>query len=145
MTYSIRMRTTLAAGLLAGCAALVAPGLSANAQNLAAAAPSKAVPSNMAAKPRPGYMVFFEQNNAELSPTANGTIRLAADAARKNKAHIIRIVGRADHAEAVKQALVLQGILPTSIVLVGRDDTGPFIRASTGVAEPINRHVLIAF
>ena len=145
MTFNTHMRTTLAVGLLAGCAALVAPGLSANAQNLAAAAPSNAASSNTVAKPRPGYVVFFEQSNTELSPTANGTIRLAADAARKNKAHIIRIVGRSDHAEAVKQALVLQGVLPTSIVLVGRDDSGPLVRASTGVAEPINRRVLIAF
>lgn len=138
---TIPMGKIVAAGLLAGCAALMGAGVtSANAQNLAAAAPSNAV-----AKPRPGYVVFFEQSNAELSPTANGTIRLAADAARKNKAHIIRIVGRTDRAEAVKQALVLQGVLPTSIVLVGRDDSGPVIRASGGGAEPINRRVLIAF
>ena len=140
MNFNSKSRMTLAAGLLAGCAALMAPGFSANAQNLAAAAPS----TNLA-KPRPGYVVFFEQNSTELSPVANGTIRLAADAARKDKAHIIRIVGRTDHATAVKEALVLQGVLPTSIVLVGRDDSGPIVRASTGGPEPISRRVLIAF
>jgi hypothetical protein len=118
----------------------MAPGFPAHAQNLAAAAPSMNV-----AKPRPGYVVFFEQNSTELSPVANGTIRLAADAARRNKAHIIRVVGRTDHATAVKEALVLQGVLPTSIVLVGRDDTGSIVRASTGGPEPIGRGVLIAF
>lgn len=140
MNFNRKSRTTLAVGLLAGCTALMAPGLAANAQNLAAAAPTTNV-----AKPRPGYVVFFEWNSTELSPVANGTIRLAADAARKDKAHIIRIVGRADHAAAAKEALVLQGVLPTSIVLVGRDDTGPIVRASTGGPEPIGRRVLIAF
>lgn len=134
-------RTILAAALLAGSAALLAPGLSANAQNLAAAAPSNAE----VAKPRPGYVVFFDRGTTELSPTANGTIRLAADASRAKKAPIIRIVGRADLAEAVKSALVLQGVRPTSIALVGRDDTSPIVRASTGTAEPVSRSVLIAF
>jgi hypothetical protein len=107
---NLPMRTVIASALLAGSAVLLAPGLAANAQNLAAAAPS-------AAKPRPGYVVFFERN----------------------------IIGRADLAEAVKSALVLQGVLPTSIALVGRDDTGPIVRASTGTVEPVSRSVLIAF
>ena len=142
MLLNIHTRAALTAGLLAGCVVLLAPGLTkANAQNLAAAAPA----TDSAAKPRPGYVVFFEPNSAELSPTANSTIRLAADASLAKKAHIIRIVGRTDHAEAVKSALVLQGVLPTSIVLVGRDDSGPIVRASAGGPEPINRRVLIAF
>ncbi len=142
MLLNIHTRAALTAGLLAGCAILLVPGLiKANAQNLAAAAPAAATP----AKARPGYVVFFEPNSHVLSPTAASTIRLAADAARANKAHIIRVVGRADYAQAVKDQLVLQGIAPTSIALVGRDDSGPIVRASTGVAEPINRRVLIAF
>lgn len=141
---NIPMRTALSA-VLAGSVALLASGLTANAQNLAAAAPSATnASSNAVAKPRPGYVVFFERGSTELSPTANGTIRLAADASRAKKGPIIRIVGRADLAEAVKSALVLQGVLPTSIALVGRDDS-PIVRASTGVAEPLNRRVLIAF
>ena len=141
---NIPRRTTCASALLAGFVALLAPGLTANAQNLAAAAPSNASTA-AAAKPRPGYVVFFEQNSAELSPTANATIRLAADASRSNKPPVIRIVGRADLAEAVKSALVLQGVLPTSIALVGRDDSNPIVRASTGTVEPMNRRVSIAF
>ena len=136
-------RTILAPALLAGSAALLAPALTVNAQNLATAAPSNA--SADVAKPRPGYVVFFERGSTELSPTANGTIRLAADASRAKKASIVRVVGRADLAEAVKAALVLQGVRPTSIALVGRDDTGPIVRASTGAVEPVNRSVLIAF
>lgn len=142
MLLNIHTRAALTAGLLAGCAVLLVPGLTkANAQDLAAAAPA----TDVAAKPRPGYVVFFEPNSTEVSPTAAATIRTAARAARANKAHIIRIVGRADYAQAVKDQLVLQGIAPTSIALVGRDDSGPIVRASTGVAEPINRRVLIAF
>ncbi len=146
MILNIHTRAALTAGLIAGCAILLVPGLTkANAQNLAAAAPAAAPATATPAQPRPGYVVFFEPNSHQLSPTAAITIRLAADAARANKAHIIRIVGRADYAQAVKDQLVLQGIAPTSIALVGRDDSGPIVRASTGIAEPINRRVLIAF
>ena len=81
---------------------------------------------------------------AMLAPTANAQ-NLAAEAARAKKASIIRIVGRPDLAEAVKATLVLQGVLPTSIALVGRDDTSSIVRASSGTAEPVNRSVLIAF
>lgn len=139
-------RTILATALLAGSAALLSPALTANAQNLAAAAPSPNVSSNAeVAKPRPGYVVFFDRGTTELSPTANDIVRQAADASRSKKAPIIRIVGRADLAEAVKAALVLQGVRPTSIALVGRDDTSPVVRASTGTVEPASRSVLIAF
>lgn len=144
---NIPMRTALASALLAGSVAMLAPV--ANAQNLAAAAPSgarsAASSDAVVAKPRPGYVVFFERNSTELSPTANATIRQAAEASRAKKASIIRIVGRPDLAEAVKATLVLQGVLPTSIALVGRDDTSPIVRASSGTAEPITRSVLIAF
>lgn len=131
-------RTAIASAVLAGSVALLAP---ANAQNLAAAAPSR----DAVAKPRPGYVVFFEQNSTQLSTTATDTIRLAAHSARANEAKVVRIVGSADRAEAVKDALVLQGVLPTQIALVGHDDTGPIVRASTGMAEPLTRSVLIAF
>ena len=140
MIFNRKTRTTLAVGLIAGCAALMAPGLAAHAQNLAAAAPSE---SSSVAKPRPGRLVFFEQNSTELSPTANKTIRQAADAARTNKAKVIRIVGRNDVAQAVKSALVLEGVLPTQIAMVGRDDS-PIVRSSSG-AETVSRSVLIAF
>lgn len=135
---NILKRTAIASAVLAGSVALLAP---ANAQNLAAAAPSR----DAVAKPRPGYVVFFEQNSTQLSTTATDTIRLAAHSARANKAKVVRIVGSADRAKAVKDALVLQGVLPTQIALVGRDDSGPIVRASTGMPEPLTRSVLIAF
>lgn len=133
-------RQALATGLLAGCAALTVIA-SASAQDLAAAAYAPAAP----AQPRANYVVFLDQNGTANAPAAHATIRLAADAARASKARVIRLIGRTDHAEAVKAALVLQGIVPTSIVLVGRDDTAPIVRASAGFAEPMSRHVLIAF
>ena len=140
MLLSVHTRAALTAGLLAGCAVLLVPGLTkANAQDLAASAPAAT------AQPRPGYTVFFAQSGTELSPAATDTIRLAAAKARANKAPLVRIVGRGDYAEAVKAELVRQGVQPTSIVLVGRDDSSPIVRASSGVAEPINRRVLIAF
>lgn len=140
MLLGIHRRAALAAGLLAGCAILLVPGLTkGHAADLAAAAPAAAP-----AQPRPGYVVFFGPGRPEVSPAAADTIRLAARVARSNKASIIRLVGRADHAEAVKADLVRQGVSAQSVVLVGRDDD-PIVRASTGVAEPLNRRVLIAF
>ncbi|MBI3197241.1 MAG: hypothetical protein HYZ40_06980 [Rhodospirillales bacterium] len=136
----INIRAALAAGLVGGCVVLLVPGLTkANAADIAAAAPATA------AQPRPGYVVFFEQGTTEVSSTAAGTIRLATRKVRANKAALVRLVGRADYAEAVKAELVRQGVQPASIVLVGRDDNSPIVRASTGVAEPASRYVLIAF
>ena len=140
MLLGIHTRTALAAGLLAGCATLLAPSLTkGHAADLAAAAPSTAP-----AKPRPGYVVFFEPGRPEISSVAADTIHLAARAAQSSKAPLIRIVGRADHAEAVKAELVRQGVQASAIVFVGRDDS-PIVRASAGVAEPLTRRVLIAF
>ena len=140
MLLGIHARTALVAGLLAGCATLLIPGLTkGHASDLAAAAAATAP-----AEPRPGYVVFFEPGHPEVSSTAAGTIRIAAQAARAGKVPNVRLVGRADHAEAVKAELVRQGIAAQSVVLVGRDDS-PIVRASTGVAEPMNRRVLIAF
>ncbi|MDP2330983.1 MAG: hypothetical protein Q8M19_09850 [Reyranella sp.] len=134
-------RPSIAAGLLAGVAILLAPALSAPV----AATDVAAASTGAAAKPRPGYVVFFEQGRTELSPVATGTVLLAARAAQSSKARIVRIVGRADHAKAVKAELVRQGLPASSIALVGRDDNTPIVRASTSVAEPLNRRVLIAF
>ena len=140
MLLGIHTRTALAASVLAGCATLLIPGLTkGHAADLAAAAPTTAP-----AKPRPGYVVFFEPGRPEISPVAADTIRVAARAARSSKAPLIRIVGHADHAEAVKAELVRQGVQASAIVFVGRDDS-PIVRASAGVAEPLNRRVLIAF
>jgi OOP family OmpA-OmpF porin len=143
-------RPSIAAGLLAGVAILLAPAITTPvaATDVAAAstgAASAAAAATAAAKPRPGYVVFFEHGRTELSPAATRTVLLAARAAQSSKARIVRIVGRADHAKAVKAELVRQGLPVSSIVLVGRDDSTPIVRASTSVAEPLNRRVLIAF
>src|SRR5215218_4544869 len=120
---NIHTRATLAAGLLAGCIVLLVPGLTkAQAADLATAAPGAANAPAAVAQPRPGYIVFFEPSGTEVSPAAADTIRIAARKARANKAPLVRVVGRADYAEAVKAELVRQGVQPTSIVLVGRDD-----------------------
>lgn len=154
---NIHIRTILAVGLAAGLVAgsLAAPCLAAGASAAEATAPAanpvqpapvQAAPVQAApVTPRPGYVVFFEQGRADVSPAAADTIRLAANAARASKAHIIRIVGRTDHAQAVKAALESQGVPAQAIVLVGPEEGNPIVRASTGVAEPINRRVLIAF
>lgn len=132
------IRAIALAGLIV--AALASPALAGRAW--AGEAPAS---SSGPVKPRPGYVVFFEQGSADISPAAADIISLAAKDARRHKATILRIVGRSDHTRAVKAALEGQGVPAQSIVLVGPEEGNPVVRASTGIPEPINRRVLIAF
>jgi outer membrane protein OmpA-like peptidoglycan-associated protein len=141
MTFNIRAAfsaSLVGAGLVGGCVALVATGLAVPAQ--AASPVLSGTP-----QPRPDFVVFFENGSRDLSPAASSTIRIAAKAARAKHAAIVRVVGRGDHAQAVKAELVRQGVPATAIVFVGRDESQPLIKAADGVAEPSNRQVRIAF
>ena len=62
-----------------------------------------------ASEPRPGYVVFFDKGTAQLSSVADQTIRKAAADADRS-AGLVRVVGRADYANAVKNELVRDGV-----------------------------------
>jgi hypothetical protein len=97
-----------------------------------------------ASQPQPGfYMVFFDKGTARLSSVAGETIRHAAVNADKS-AGMIRVVGRADYAQAVKNELVRDGVPARSIVVVPRIDN-PLPTIADGVSEPANRHVEIKY
>jgi hypothetical protein len=92
---------------------------------------------------RPGYVVFFEGGTGQLSSVAGETIRRAAADADRS-AGLVRVVGRADYAEAVKNDLVRDGVPARSIVVVA--ETGsPLPTFADGVSEPANRRVEIRY
>lgn len=136
-------RLSVAAGLLAAGALLLVPDITSPAQ--AVSADSIAAAAGAAAQPRPGYVVFFERGQRDLSPAARDTIRLAARSALARHARIVRVVGRIDQAAAVKAELVRQGVAADAVIFAGRDESRPLVKASDGVAEPVERKVLIAF
>ena len=107
--------------------------------------PSMAQTTNVAyaSEPRPGYVVFFDKGTARLSSVADETIRRAAADADKS-AGLIRVVGRADYADAVKNELVRDGVPARSIVIVPRTDS-PLPTIADGVSEPANRSVEIKY
>lgn len=96
-----------------------------------------------ASDPRPGYVVFFDKGTARLSSVADETIRRAAADADKS-AGLVRVVGRADYADAVKNELVRDGVPARSIVVVPRADS-PLPTIADGVSEPANRSVEIKY
>ena len=94
-------------------------------------------------EPRPGYVVFFDKGTAQLSSVADETIRKAA-ANTDMSAGLVRVVGRADYASAVKNELVRDGVPARAIVVVPQ--TGSTLPAiGDGVSEPANRRVEIRY
>ena len=92
--------------------------------------------------PTSEYVVFLDNGTNRLSSAAIDTIRIAAGAARS--ATIIRVAGRADYAEAVKNELVRDGVLSGSVI-VGREPGSSLPTVADGIAEPLSRRVEITF
>ena len=92
---------------------------------------------------RPGYVVFFDRGTGQLSSVAGETIRRAAATADRS-AGLVRVVGRADYAEAVKNELVRDGVPARSIVVVAETDS-PLPSVADGVSEPASRRVEIRY
>jgi hypothetical protein len=90
----------------------------------------------------PVYVVFLDSEN-QVSGAAVNTVRTAAGAAKSAKT--VRVVGRADNAEVVKQELVREGVPAQSIVVLRREANKPLPKAGDGIGEPSNRRVEISF
>ena len=91
---------------------------------------------------RPGYVVFFDRDTGQLSSVAGETIRRAA--ADASSGGLVRVVGRADHANVVKNELVRGGVPVRSIVVVSKIGD-PLPTIADGVSEPANRRVEIKY
>ena len=120
----------------------------------AAAAPPPPPPPAVAA---PSYMVFFDWDRSNLSAQALNTIKQAAGAYKAKGSARITATGHADRsgpenynmalslrrANAVKDALVREGVPATAIAVIGRGESQPLVPTADGVREPQNRRVEI--
>jgi outer membrane protein OmpA-like peptidoglycan-associated protein len=103
------------------------------------------------------FMVFFDWDRSNLSAQALNTIKQAADAYKTKGSARITATGHADksgpenynmalslrRANAVKDALVRDGVPATAISVVGRGESQPLVPTADGVREPQNRRVEI--
>jgi outer membrane protein OmpA-like peptidoglycan-associated protein len=103
------------------------------------------------------FMVFFDWDRSNLSAQALNTIKQAADAFRAKGSARITATGHADRsgpdnynmalslrrANAVKDALVQNGVPAAAISVIGKGETQPLVPTADGVREPQNRRVEI--
>jgi outer membrane protein OmpA-like peptidoglycan-associated protein len=120
-------------------------------------------PAVMAAPPpapaaaAPSFMVFFDWDRSNLSAQALNTIKQAANQFKAKGNARITATGHTDtsgpenynmalslrRANAVKDALVREGVPATAISVVGRGEQGLLVQTADGVREPQNRRVEI--
>ena len=105
----------------------------------------------------PSFMVFFDWDRANLSAQALTTIKQAAGAYKQKGNARITATGHTDtsgapaynmalslrRANAVKDALVREGVPATAIAVVGRGEQGLLVQTGPNVREPQNRRVEI--
>jgi outer membrane protein OmpA-like peptidoglycan-associated protein len=118
------------------------------------AAPPPPPPASVAP---PSFMVFFDWDRSNLSQQALATIKQAADAFKQKGNARITATGHTDtsgpesynmalslrRANAVKDALVREGVPAQAISVVGRGEQGLLVQTGDGVREPQNRRVEI--
>jgi len=126
-----------------------------------AAAPAPTPAPAPVVKPAPAlqknFLVFFDFNKADVTPEASKIITQAAGAAKQGGATRVSLTGHADRSgsdkynqalslkrgNAVKDALVKQGIPADQIAVVGKGESDPLVAPPDGVREPQNRRVEI--
>ncbi|HEY4165156.1 MAG TPA: OmpA family protein, partial [Reyranella sp.] len=105
----------------------------------------------------PSFMVFFDWDRSNLSQQALQTIGQAAASYKTKGSARITATGHADRsgpenynmalslrrANAVKDALVRDGVPATAISVIGKGETQPLVPTADGVREPQNRRVEI--
>src|ERR1044072_5570372 len=98
-------------------------------------------------------MVFFDWDRSNLSAQALNTIKQASDVYKTKGSARITATGHADRsgpenynmalslrrANAVKDALVRNGVPATAISVVGKGETQPLVPTADGVREAADR------
>jgi len=101
--------------------------------------------------------LFFQRGSAKIMPESYPAIQKFADFLKKNPAYKVKIIGHTDsrgkaemnmrlslaRAEAVKQALVLEGIDATRIIPIGRGELDPIASNRTKEGRAKNRRIEI--
>ncbi|MBN9540407.1 MAG: OmpA family protein [Reyranella sp.] len=119
-------------------------------------APAPVAPPPAAVQP-PSFMVFFDWDRSNLTAQALGTIKQAAQAYQQKGNARITATGHTDtsgseqynmalslrRANAVKDALVREGVPATAISVIGRGQQGLLVQTGPNVREPQNRRVEI--
>ncbi len=120
------------------------------------AAPPPPPPPPPAVAP-PSFMVFFDWDRSNLSQQALATIQQAANAFKTKGNARITATGHTDtsgpeaynmalslrRANAVKDALVRDGVPAQAITVIGMGEKGLLVPTADGVREPQNRRVEI--
>ena len=120
-------------------------------------APEAAPPPPPPPVAAPSFMVFFDWDRADLSAQALGTVKQAANVYKTRGSARITTTGHTDRsgpeadnmalslrrANAVKDALVREGVPATAISVVGKGESQPLVPTADGVREPQNRRVEI--
>lgn len=116
-----------------------------------------APPPPAAAIAPPSFMVFFDWDRSNLSQQALNTIKQAASTFKTRGNATITATGHTDtsgpeaynmalslrRANAVKDALVREGVPGQAISVIGRGEQGLLVKTADGVREPQNRRVEI--
>ena len=103
------------------------------------------------------FMVFFDFDKATLTPRALDIVKQAAEVAKSGKNARVTCTGHTDttgsaaynlalslrRANAVKNALVKEGVAPEAISVIGRGKLNPLVPTKDQVREPQNRRVEI--
>ena len=124
---------------------------------MAAPAPAPAPVVKPAPAPLKNFIVFFDFDKADITPEASKIITQAVDATKKGASTRVDLTGHADRSgpdkynmalslkrgNAVKAAMVKQGIPASQISVVGKGETAPLVQTPDGVREPQNRRVEI--
>ena len=102
------------------------------------------------------FVVFFDFDRYNLTDEAEGIVRQAVEAARRQPVRVM-ITGHTDtvgsraynqrlserRAEAVKTAMVRGGLNADDISTVGRNFSDPLVPTGPGIREPQNRRAVI--
>jgi len=120
-------------------------------------APAQPLPPPAPSVATPSFMVFFDWDRSNLSQQALTTIGQAAAAFKAKGNARITATGHTDtsgpeaynmslslrRANAVKDALVREGVPAPAIAVIGRGEQGLLVQTGDGVREPQNRRVEI--